>query len=179
MNETRVLVVYESMFGNTEQVARGIASGLSAHCAVEMVDVDTAPSAAEPAVALLVVGGPTHAFSMSRVATREDAHRQGARQGSSARGIREWLQAARLAPGQPIALFDTRVAKVRRLPGSAARAALRVARRRGLEPLDGPRSFYVDDVKGPLSDGELAAATSWGDALGTLLDQERPARSAP
>ena len=70
-----------------------------------------------------VVGGPTHAFSMSRTSTREDAVQRGARPGHEARGIREWLQAMPLSHHLDVATFDTRVSKVKRLPGSAAKAA--------------------------------------------------------
>lgn len=165
------LVVHESMFGNTEQVAQRIASGLSAHIKVETVAVDNAPIEIADDVALVVAGGPTHAFSMSRVSTREDAHRQGARHGSASIGLREWMQQARLEPGQRVALFDTRATLVRHLPGSAARAAFKLARHRGLEPLDRPRSFYVGDVDGPLLDGELESAEAWGQHLGVLLEK--------
>lgn len=171
MNEKKALVVYESMFGNSEQIARGVAAGLATHARVEVVDVDEAATAPIEQATLLVVGGPTHAFSMSRARTREDARRQGAHPSGSSTGIREWLESTRFRPGQPVAVFDTRVAKVRHLPGSAARAALKLARRRGLEPLDKPHSFYVEDVGGPLLGGELENAEAWGDGLGTLLEE--------
>ena len=35
----KALVVYESMFGNTEQVAQAIAKGLSQHGEVQLVEV--------------------------------------------------------------------------------------------------------------------------------------------
>jgi flavodoxin len=45
----RSLVVYESMFGNTEQVARAIAAGLSTHMEVDVVPVSRhAPTSAAP-----------------------------------------------------------------------------------------------------------------------------------
>jgi len=74
----KALVVYESLFGNTEGVAQAITRGLSAHLDVEMVDVTKAPSTITDPFDLIVVGGPTHAFSMTRQSTREDAFRQGA-----------------------------------------------------------------------------------------------------
>jgi flavodoxin len=61
----KVLVVYESMFGNTEQVARAIAAGVRESMDVELTEVAAAPPDVGP-VALIVAGGPTHAFSMSR-----------------------------------------------------------------------------------------------------------------
>ncbi|GAB3034530.1 hypothetical protein GCM10027052_10380 [Parafrigoribacterium mesophilum] len=58
----RALIVYESLWGNTEKVARAVAAELSATTQVDVVDVDSAPDTAER-YDMLVVGGPTHAFS--------------------------------------------------------------------------------------------------------------------
>ena len=71
----RALVVYESMFGNTEAIAHAIAEGLSLQLAVELVEVSAAPTTLRD-VDLLVAGGPTHAFGLSRRSTRESAREQ-------------------------------------------------------------------------------------------------------
>ena len=154
------LVVYESMWGNTEAVAGAVAEGLGA--AVALRAVTDAPRRVPDDVDLLVVGGPTHAFSMSRPATREDAVEQGARPGRAARGIREWLDALPASDHLDVATFDTRVTKVRRLPGSAARKAAREIRSHHLGHVVDTQSFYVEDVAGPLLDGELERARDWG-----------------
>jgi hypothetical protein len=115
-------------------------------------------------VGLLVVGGPTHAFSMSRPSTRADAVTKGAPTGHGARGIREWLDGlpeSHLA----VATFDTRVGKVKHLPGSAAKKAAKQVRRHHLGRLVDSESFYVDDMAGPLLDGELERAQAWGSGL--------------
>jgi flavodoxin len=160
----KALVVYESMFGNSEQVARAIAEGLEGFGEVIVRDVAASLAGAVPhGVDLLVVGGPTHAFSMSRRATREDAIRQGAGQGLASRGLREWLEA--VAPdlkALPFATFDTRVSRVRKLPGSAARSAARQLRRHHGRMLAPPESFFVNDVSGPLDAHELDRARDWG-----------------
>src|SRR4051794_13533126 len=120
----KALVVYESMWGNTEHVAEAIASGLRQTMDVDLVDASQAPAEPGPEIALIVAGGPTHAFSMSRASTRADAASRGADHPASDPGLREWLD--QLPPGhhsQRIATFDTRVDKVRHLPGSAAKAA--------------------------------------------------------
>ena len=161
----KALVVYESMFGNTEQVARAVATGLGWHLDVVLVAVANAPDTVSD-VDLVVVGGPTHAFSMTRQATRVDAVSQGASHGTSETGLREWL--ATLPAGSrslPVATFDTRVDKARHLPGSAAKAAAKVVRRRGYLLAARPESFYVADVAGPLIEGELDRAAAWGETL--------------
>ncbi len=161
----RALVVYESMFGNSEQVARAVAAGLGEVLPVRQVEVTHAPSDLG-GYAVVVVGGPTHAFSMSRTTTRRDAREQGATHGSVGQGLREWLAALPAQERHPwFASFDTRVTKVRRLPGSAARSAARSARRHGLREVVAPESFFVEDVDGPLADGELERARAWGRAV--------------
>jgi flavodoxin len=164
----RVFVIYESLFGNTEQVAKAIATGLSRRGDVQLSEVRNAPPVLTEPVDLIVVGGPTHVFSMTRRSTREDAFKQGAGQGSMEVGVREWL--GRQQKGEHdgrVAMFDTRVEKVRHLPGSAARAADRLARRLGYKAATGPESFYVEGVSGPLVEGELERAQAWGERLGS------------
>jgi hypothetical protein len=170
----RALIVFESMFGNTGRVARAVAEGFARSAGKPMlVDVGDAPNVQVAAYDMVVLGGPTHAFSMSRRSTRDDAVRQGASARHAARGIREWLgeQAAagtarpRAATRPLAAVFDTRVAKVRRLPGSAAKGAAKSLRALGYDLLDRPTSFYVTDVDGPLLEGEEERARAWGDAL--------------
>jgi hypothetical protein len=65
-----------------------------------------------------------------------------------------------------VATFDTRVEKVRHLPGSAAKGAAKVAHRLGFKAAAKPESFYVQDVTGPLLAGELDRAQAWGERLG-------------
>jgi hypothetical protein len=175
------LVVYESMFGNTEKVARAISIGLAKHMGVQVRQVDDESPSISDSADLIVIGGPTHAFSMSRPKTRADALRRGATQGSASTGIREWIDHLDRARDsqQLVATFDTRVKVVEHLPGSAAKAAAKAARHRGYARATKPQSFYVEDVAGPLVDGELARAEEWGDRLGEEAEHLGLTPSAP
>ena len=158
----KALVVYESMFGNTEEIARAIGAGLAEKMDVEVQAVALAPRTVPIGVELLVVGGPTHAFSMSRQSTREDAVKHGAHATTSI-GVREWLEALPHRSGTAtVTTFDTRVNGARHLPGSAAKSAARMARRHGFVHVERGESFFVDDTAGPLLDGEIERATDWG-----------------
>ena len=157
------LVVYESMWGNTREVAEAIGGAIGPD--VPVLDVALAPEHLPPGLELLVVGGPTHAFSMSRGSTRSDAVQKGAPPGHEKVGIREWLASLPPSVDLDVATFDTRVAKVRRLPGSAAKAAGKQVQHHHLGQLVGAESFYVDDMQGPLLAGELDRAGSWATAL--------------
>ncbi len=162
----KALLVYESLFGNTEAVARAIADGLSLEMEVAVHEVGEAPTAITEFIDLVVVGGPTHAFSLSRPGTRVEAVRQGAPEERATTGLREWLGHLRKGPhSELVATFDTRADRVRHLPGSAARKAEHVLRGRGYAAI-GHESFYVSDTAGPLVAGELDRAREWGRALG-------------
>jgi flavodoxin len=172
----KALVVYESMFGNTGAVARAVADGLRGRMDVELVEAAAAPESPRGHVDLVVVGGPTHAFSMTRESTREDAVRQGATTDPHAPGIREWIDHLAGGPhAERVATFDTRVGKVRHLPGSAAKSAAKGLRKHGYDALSRPESFYVEDTEGPLVEGELDRARAWGEQLAAAV--VRPAAS--
>ncbi len=177
----RALVVFESMFGNTEKVAGAVARGLQLEGVdAGLLEVHSAPHRLANDLDLLVVGGPTHAFGMSRASTRADAVRQGAPEQRATTGLREWLESVELdvesAPG--LAAFDTRVTKVRWLPQAAGPSAARAGRRRGLVPVAKPLGFLVDDVRGPLVEGEIERAVEWGRRLGAAL-VDRTAATGP
>lgn len=168
----KALVVYESMFGNTEQVAREVAAGLAGRgVEVGVVVAGDAPTDLPADLDLLVVGAPTHAFSLSRPATRADAVRQGAVPDRAGPGVREWLEGLTSPQSHPprVAAFDTRVSSVRWLPRAAGPAIARLARRRGLRVADAPTGFLVTAVGGPLADGEITRARELGERLADLL----------
>ncbi len=167
----RALIVYESMFGNTERIARAVRDGLRQYLPADTVPVNQAPDVVPDDVRLLVVGGPTHAFSMSRLSTRQEAWKQGGLVTPVEVGIRDWLAALKPTRVETLRVttFDTRIAKVRRLPGSAARSAAKLLRRMGFRMLSTSESFFVNDTTGPIRDVELERAERWGAELGRLL----------
>ncbi len=165
------LVVYESMFGNTEEVARAVAEGLAEQLDVELHEVSHAPAPVTDPVDLIVAGGPTHAFSLSRESTREEAVKQGATHGQTEFGLRDWLgKLDDRRHVEKVAAFDTRVATMRKLPGSAANKAVRVAHRHGYASA-GSESFFVKGTEGPVLPGELDRAREWGRQLAAQTRQ--------
>jgi hypothetical protein len=167
----RVLVVYESMFGNTRDVALAVAEGLRTRVTVDVMEVGEAPAAMPPDVAMLVIGAPTHAHGMTTPSSREDAARRaGDRLVSRGIGVREWLGGLRPS-GAPIpaAVFDTRIKGPGLLWGSAARSAEKLLADAGLRLVGAPRSFLVGGPTGDLfdrlEDGELDRARAWGAEL--------------
>ena len=166
----RALVVYESMFGNTRLVAEAIRDGLATAVETEAVEVGHAPSTVPGGVGLLVVGGPTHAFGMTRASTRGDAvQKYGGPVVSDRIGIREWLEQLEHPADEVRAVtFDTTFRKARML-GRAGKKAEKKLRELGFRIVAPSEPFWVSDVKGPMEAGELDRAKEWGAAFASRL----------
>lgn len=166
-----ILIVCESQFGNTRAVADAIAEGLVRDngASVEVVPVALAPHRIPDDVTSMLVGGPTHAFSMTRPTTRADAVKQGADPGHEAIGIREWIEQVEPRPELPVRTFDTRV-HVKLIPGSAAKKAADALAERGFRRAKRGMTFWVEGTPGPLGEDELEKARSWGVQLGDELE---------
>jgi Flavodoxin len=156
----RAVVLYESVYGNTEAVARAVADGLGSMGEATLGRFgEVAPGAVEEAD-LMVVGGPTHAWGMTKPASRKQPGTEG-----YVVGAREWLEESRSERGKMAAAFDTRFAKPRWLTGSAAVRIARRLRRKEYRLLAPPQSFFVLHSEGPLRDGEEDRARKWGAEL--------------
>jgi hypothetical protein len=171
-----VLIVHESMFGNTREIAAAIAAGLRrgrppGDDGVRLVHVDDAPPAIDDDVDLLLVGGPTHAFGMTRPQTRQDATTKGAPPAHT--GVREWIETLPPRVDLPVVTFDTRV-HVRMLPGSAARSAAKALKHKGFHRAEQGETFWVEGTPGPVVAGEVERAERWGAELAARVSHGVP-----
>jgi hypothetical protein len=171
----RVAVVFESLFGNTHEVAEAIARGVTEaqpDADVELLRVGVADPHQAAAADLLIVGGPTHIHGMTTGMSRrmgvagegkkDPDERQDVEPGAEGPGLRDWFHDLPKAHGgRRAAAFDTRIGN--RMAGGAAPGIARRLRRHGYEVLDEPEGFLVqDNGEGPLKEGELDRARSWG-----------------
>ena len=170
----RALVVYESMYGNTALVAERIRDGLAESWEVDLRSVDDETPLDLSRYALVVIGGPTHAFGMSTAQSRQEALKRVGEAGATRQGIREWIPRLGTDFTGDVAVFDTRAGRWG-LAGSAARKASRRLRREGYRPM-ALRSFAVSGTTGPMREGELYLARSWGSELAV---RARSAGQAP
>jgi flavorubredoxin len=164
----KAVVVYESLFGNTHEVAEAVAEGLRDAAEVDVASVkDSSPELVRGAD-LLVVGGPTHAHGMASTLTRKGAMDDSKKKGKPVPDIegpalREWFDALGTTEGRAAA-FDTRLPPPKLVTGSAARGIAKRLRRHGYDVI-GEESFVVDHSEGPPSEGELDRAREWGRTL--------------
>jgi flavodoxin len=150
----KALVIYDSAYGNTAQIAQAIADtlGCEAHRATEVQPAQLT------GLDVLVVGSPTQAFQPLK----------------PVKTLLKRLPAGQLN-GVQVAAFDTRIAledvDSRILPvfvkvfGYAAKPIARRLTQKGGELVLPPEGFFVKGTEGPLRDGELARAASWAERL--------------
>jgi hypothetical protein len=167
------LVVFESMYGNTEQLAGAVADGLRLNFDVDVLNVDEAPPNPPTGVDLLVVGGPTHVFGLSRKQTRTDAAtRTNSDLVSRFANLRDWLsRVPSKRRDRDAAAFGTRTKRASWAPGSAARGAAKLLRRSGYRLVAEPEDFYVEDTLGPVAIGEIERARRWGEDVALRWDK--------
>jgi Flavodoxin len=165
----KAVIVYESVYGNTHEVAEAVAEGLREAGEVEVRSVGEAETELVEAADILVVGGPTHihgmASKMSLKAAAEDAqkHPEIHLEPESGVVLKEWLKQLPRGEQTSAAAFDTRMGKPAVLTGAASKRIARLLRSHGFELVAKPESFIVESSPGtPLVAGELDRARAWG-----------------
>jgi flavodoxin len=164
------IVVYESLWGNTAEVARAVAEGLGP--GARALRADEAGPDAVAGAELVVAGAPVLGFKLSSPKMR-DAIRQNPGKGPapdlSCPLVSAWLEGLAPASGWGAA-FDTRV----RGPfGKGAPEIARLLEAAGYRRLAEPEGFVVKGKHGPLRDGELERARAWGEQLARAVRERR------
>jgi hypothetical protein len=167
----KALVIYESMYGNTRQIAEAIAAGLGESADVHLVPTREALDALTENPDLVVMGGPTHAHGMTRSSTRRAAIADGTRPAGTppvdphadGPGVRDLLDSIKTLDAFAAA-FDTRVAVRSWLSGRASKGIARGLKRRGARLVSKPESFLVTKQT-RLITGEPERALLWGSQL--------------
>jgi flavodoxin len=146
-------IVYASRSGNTERIAREIASVLEARGAARTYEATEAVDHVADDFDLLIVGGPT------------EGHR-------ATPAILAFLDAlaTRQLDGRAVAAFDTRVGWPRLLSGSAAAKIADELRQAGGRLVVPAESFIVSRTP-ELEPGEINRAATWAE---TLADEVAP-----
>jgi flavodoxin len=165
------VVVYESLFGDAEKIARAVADGLRAHLDTDVVAAKDAPPDLGDDLRLLVVGGPNHVTGMPKPSTRQGAVKQGANVDDTATGLHEWLDRAHALGGVAAAAFDTRMDHPRIITAMdhASRTEEKLLHKLGATLAAPAEHFFVVDAHGPLRDGEEDRARQWGAALSEIV----------
>ena len=137
------VIIYDSQFGNTEQLARCVADKLASYGTVKLFRVPEGAFERTEAD-LLLVGGPTQRHGTSK----------------EMRAFLESIPRSALQ-GQAAAAFDTRYHLSAFVTGSAATRIAAGLKRAGASLIVLPESFFVAKVEGPLEQGEIERAGEW------------------
>ncbi len=150
----KVLIVYDSVFGNTEKVARAMGAALEEPAEVAVKHVGDVTSDDLTGVSALIVGSPTRKFTATPA-------------------IKAWIKG--LPPGSlegvHVAAFDTRIEVTDDTPGilrffvklfgyAAEPMAAKLVKKGGTQGLE-PAGFIVEGTEGPMGEGELKRAAAW------------------
>ena len=146
----KAMVIYDSVFGNTEQVAKAMGSALGA----QTIRFSDATAAQLAGLELLIVGSPTRGFKPTE-------------------GMVAFLASlpAATLKGVKVAAFDTRVGLEDIKPaifrfivdkgGYAAKPIAAALTKAGGVLAAPPEGFFVKDREGPMKDGEVERAAAW------------------
>jgi flavodoxin len=160
----KVMVLYDSLYGNTEQIARAIGEALGSPMEVSVLRVGEVRPEGLAGLDLLVAGSPTQRFN----ATPATSSLLNSLPSDGLKGIR-------------VAAFDTRltVDEMRsmssvlsfsaKLVGDSAYAAKHIAsalKKKGGVLVASPEGFYVKGAEGPLQEGEVERAAQWACKIG-------------
>lgn len=151
----KAFIIYDSMFGNTEKIARAIGDGLTGE--VKVVRVGEMNPSEITTCDLLILGSPVHG-------------------GRATPALDEFIKKlpADSLQGKSVAAFDTRFESesqgvgLRLLMSVIRYAAPRLAKaleKKGGKLVAEPEGFIVENKEGPLKEGELERAREWAKQL--------------
>ena len=159
----KALIVYDSTYGNTEQVAQAMTTALAGQADVTMRRVADVTAEQLSGLGLLIVGSPTQGFQPT----------------TAIKALLERIPAQGLQ-GVQVAAFDTRITTadmhswlltflVKRFGYAARPIADRLQQKAG-ELVAPPEGFLVQGKEGPLRQGELVRAADWAkQVMATVL----------
>jgi flavodoxin len=159
----KAVIVYQSLWGNTAEVARAIAEGIGP--GAEVLTTDEASAERVARADLLVAGAPVLGFSLPSDRILENVARSEADAPTppdlTHPSMRSWLDALPRGTA-PAAAFETRIWWSPRGATSDIEGRLKKA---GYRMIAKGQKFVVKDKYGPLRDGELDRARHWGKEL--------------
>jgi flavodoxin len=150
-----IVIIYDSVFGNTSHIAEAMAETLREHCHVQLTAVDEVGRFDLKTMDVLIVGCPTQRHSLT----------------SGIRAFLDNIQRGRL-DGIMAAAFDTRYHMSVWVSGSAAWSVGRHLQRSGASLVLPPESFFVTNREGPLEEGERERAQQWAKLILERLEAE-------
>jgi flavodoxin len=150
----KAMVVYDSIFGNTEQIAKVIGKALSFEMHVEVLKVNQVKAEQLKGLNLLIVGSPTRAFQPTPAIKKF----LGSLPKNSLKEIKVSAFDTRISPADAnSAVLNVFV----KLFGYAAKPIADKLEKKGGYLINDPEGFIVKGSEGPLKEGEEKRAVDW------------------
>jgi len=151
----KTLIVYDSMYGNTEKIAKSIGGAIT-NDVIMLRAGEASPSELE-SIDMLIVGSPTQGFRPTKL-------------------VQTFVESI---PGETLkgidaAAFDTRIPSSEagtglrlfmKMGGYAAGRIAEALKKKGGNLVVAPEGFFVNGKEGPLKEGELERAASWAKGI--------------
>jgi flavodoxin I len=147
----KALIVYDSMYGNTEKIAKSIGGAITGD--VKVLHIGEVNPYELESIGFLIVGSPTQGFRPTK-------------------SVQTFIESI---PGDTLkgidtAAFDTRIPTsevgtglrlLMKMGGYAAGRIAEALKKKGGNLAVPPEGFFVKDKEGPLKEGEVERAASW------------------
>jgi len=153
----KVLVVYDSVFGNTEKVALAMGDALKVQGEVTVSGIGQMTSAQLAGVDLLIMGSPTRGFAATEPVMKFLAELPE----NSLKGIKAAAFDTRMDPKSIPFWFRGMVAR----GGYADKPIQENLKKKGAQIAAPSMGFIVKGQEGPLNEGELERAAAWARSL--------------
>jgi len=160
----KALIIYDSVYGNTEQIARAIANGFIPYKDIVLLRVCEVKPELLKELNILIAGSPTQRFRLTSP-------------------MNDMLGSIPLngLKGVKAAAFDTRLSlshiesSIERFAvkngGYAAKGIANKLKKSGGELVMPPEGFFVKGMEGPLLEGELERAADWAKQILGILEK--------
>jgi flavodoxin len=158
INPMKVLILFESFFGNTKKVARAIGDCLSARAEVQVVRVNDVQPDQLKGLNLLIVGSPTRGFRPGEATQRFLANLPT----DSLKDIKAAAFDTRIDPNGVTSKMLKFLVKSF---GYADKALVSGLEKKGASMVSTGQGFIVKGSEGPFKEDELERAAEWAKTL--------------
>jgi flavodoxin I len=167
----KALIVYDSVYGNTEKIALAIYEALGKGEEIAIFRVGEVKPEQFVGLDLLLIGSPTQRFrSMPAISSLLNGIPSNALKGVKVTAFDTRMTQKEINETPVLAFFV-------KLSGRSAYAAKSMGdmlKKKGGELITSPEGFYVDGMEGPLVQGELERAAKWAEKIRAEIQISSP-----
>lgn len=162
----KALIIYDSAFGNTEQIAQAVGGAIGSPDDVKVLRVGDVKPDHLVGINLLILGSPTQRFRpLPSISNMLNGIPQNSLVSVKVAAFDTRLTIEEINKTPVLAFFV-------RLSGDSAYAAKHIAiqlKKKGGQLIVPPEGFFVEGMEGPLVEGELERAKEWAKQISAKI----------